>query len=60
MRVIGEARFDPKSLADVDRDQPEEMKRKSAKVVEIKEPILPPKLISVEHDHDQAAGNSSD
>lgn len=43
--MIGEARFDPKSLADVDTDQPEELTRKSAHVVEITEPILPPPLI---------------
>lgn len=45
--MIGDARIDPKSLADVDRDEPEELKKKSAKVVEILEPILPPPLIQL-------------
>ena len=51
MRVVGEARFDPKSLADVSRDKPEEMMRKSAKVVQLEAPILPPPLISMEDSH---------
>lgn len=47
-RVIGDARFDPKSLADIDRNLPDNLKRPSSKAEVINDPILPPGLIRIE------------
>ena len=48
--MIGEAKLEPTSLADIDRHKSEDMKRPSAAVLQIEEVIVAPGMVHLEEE----------